>query len=394
MASENNGMVPIVDNKLSQIVNSSTFNGTISNHGDNNNNNNNNAMELEDDSDHNNKNINYLIPRFDLLMDSIDNLIKKPSTINLTKKSVQSNWNKTNTKYIKNADFKSNNNKNNIEHENVIGKRNAKVQKRRVSTDKVIEPTNYQRINASATKSQHLLPLKQPNSNTNQSQHLLPSTVLSTIIIRPCTVQLQRLESIEYLQKYLIKPKQNISKVQSNTNLNQSHYSLRSKTILADRLKSMDNLQTSSTKPMQQESIDTIVHIPTSSEFPTETHSMLKRKRNTIVCKICKQIVSGIGKLKQHMAVHKLKSSNKISFKCDKCGKFFETAKILKSHKLRHEGDKKYKCDICLKTYVHKCDLKVHLFTHTTKPNSCHLCVKKFVRKDHLKNHLKTHQKK
>lgn len=82
-------------------------------------------------------------------------------------------------------------------------------------------------------------------------------------------------------------------------------------------------------------------------------------------------------------------------FKCDRCGKRFNTEPVYKQHLGKHAGDKPYKCESCPKQFNHKTDLRRHMCLHTgTKPYECDVCGKGFIRKDHMLKHCDTHRRK
>jgi hypothetical protein len=82
-------------------------------------------------------------------------------------------------------------------------------------------------------------------------------------------------------------------------------------------------------------------------------------------------------------------------FKCDRCGKRFNSEAVYQQHLGKHAGEKPYKCESCPKQFNHKTDLRRHMCLHTgTKPFECDICGKGFIRKDHMLKHCDTHRRK
>lgn len=87
----------------------------------------------------------------------------------------------------------------------------------------------------------------------------------------------------------------------------------------------------------------------------------------------------------RHMKSH-------VGFPCDVCGKVISYEHGLKNHMLIHKGEKPWSCDICGKNFNQKAILTVHLRTHTNeKPYECKDCGKRFTQRSPLVIHMRSH---
>ncbi|KNC34645.1 hypothetical protein FF38_07038 [Lucilia cuprina] len=148
----------------------------------------------------------------------------------------------------------------------------------------------------------------------------------------------------------------------------------------------------------------------TSTTSTTSTTTSNKRKRNPstsssiganstmlpsgrIKCLPCDKEFTKICYLTQH---NKSFHSGEYPFRCQKCGKRYQSEDVYITHLGKHKTtDKAHKCDICPKQFHHKTDLRRHIEAiHTgNKQHSCDICEKSFCRKDHLRKHLETHNR-
>ncbi|XP_049908175.1 zinc finger protein 664-like [Epinephelus moara] len=84
--------------------------------------------------------------------------------------------------------------------------------------------------------------------------------------------------------------------------------------------------------------------------------------------------------------------TDKQSFKCDICEKYFKFKSLLQRHMKTHTGEKPYSCNICGKGFSRTSTLNIHRRIHTfEKPYSCNTCGKQFSQKSALNTHIKGH---
>lgn len=80
-------------------------------------------------------------------------------------------------------------------------------------------------------------------------------------------------------------------------------------------------------------------------------------------------------------------------YMCEICGRFFQKADILEDHILTHTGVKIYKCDRCGKEFNTNLSLTIHMKIHDAKRkrHACPVCGKTFLRSNNLKRHEYLH---
>lgn len=120
-------------------------------------------------------------------------------------------------------------------------------------------------------------------------------------------------------------------------------------------------------------------------QHETETPGVFK-----CLSKNCLQLFQSTSELRQHSDVHTLGK-----FKCETCGKCFETIHGLSRHVPRHFDALPFRCKVPGCSYAGK--LKVDLYLHNHNKHSdagftCPLCGKFIKLLVNLKNHLKRHE--
>ena len=148
------------------------------------------------------------------------------------------------------------------------------------------------------------------------------------------------------------------------------------------------------------------------------------QKNRPHMCTVCKTCFPSLKHLEHHKIIH----TNVKLFWCKYCKKCFSGRIYLKRHHIRFHatkvklyhsealmGDFKmayvsydhdrakthctiekplHECEYCQKCFAHKCNLTLHIRTHTKeKPYQCEYCQKCFAQKVHLQRHIKTHTK-
>ncbi|XP_072529545.1 uncharacterized protein [Salminus brasiliensis] len=107
-----------------------------------------------------------------------------------------------------------------------------------------------------------------------------------------------------------------------------------------------------------------------------------------LYCSICGEVSPSAGTLVEHRKTH----SATHQYKCEQCGKGFDTLLERSVHRQNHRRHSKFKCPQCDKTYTRQADVKRHLLTHTgERPHQCGLCGKSFALRAGLQKHQLTH---
>ncbi|ESP02718.1 hypothetical protein LOTGIDRAFT_224662 [Lottia gigantea] len=117
-----------------------------------------------------------------------------------------------------------------------------------------------------------------------------------------------------------------------------------------------------------------------------------KDVENPFECTICGlKDISNRRRLLRHLQAHNPNSDKKK--KCSVCAEVFSNALNLKLHKkTHHPGSKPHKCEYCNKPYKKRCDLEIHVRTHTgERPYTCEVCGKAFRDVGTLRMHVRTH---
>ena len=95
---------------------------------------------------------------------------------------------------------------------------------------------------------------------------------------------------------------------------------------------------------------------------------------------------------KSHLTVHAMIHTDKKSFKCEFCSRYFAYRSALINHTRTHTGEKPFKCFVCSRTFSRKSNLTVHARIHTgEKPFKCEVCSQCFAHRSALITHTRTH---
>ncbi|KOB67029.1 Uncharacterized protein OBRU01_20316 [Operophtera brumata] len=99
------------------------------------------------------------------------------------------------------------------------------------------------------------------------------------------------------------------------------------------------------------------------SEHQRQAHIVISHKEHvdTITCELCGNVFSWMRKFVRHM-----KRAHGTEHRCNQCGTFFASKKLLLEHAVRHTGVKEFKCPICFRRYYSLPSLKSHMkYGHT-----------------------------
>lgn len=112
--------------------------------------------------------------------------------------------------------------------------------------------------------------------------------------------------------------------------------------------------------------------------------------RKDFTCQHCKKLCKSLKHLKYHEKVH-VKYKGKL-FKCNTCGKTFQTPNSLKSHSICHTGNYPYVCEFCGRGFLSSYRLSEHRASHTNDIRyCCEICGKSFRLYDTYHRHRRQH---
>ncbi|KAE8747928.1 hypothetical protein FOCC_FOCC005317 [Frankliniella occidentalis] len=78
--------------------------------------------------------------------------------------------------------------------------------------------------------------------------------------------------------------------------------------------------------------------------------------------------------------------------RCERCGKCFKDARLLRDHTRSHTGERPFACQVCGKTFAQSGTLYRHKQVHSdSRPYRCTQCNKSYKLKGHLTVHVKSH---
>lgn len=87
-------------------------------------------------------------------------------------------------------------------------------------------------------------------------------------------------------------------------------------------------------------------------------------------------------------------TKSKFVYKCNVCGKEYNSKSNCHRHLKSHTNDKEYKCGYCGKGFTHKYEVRMHCRIHTgEKPFKCPICTRGFNESGNLRRHMKIHVK-
>ena len=109
---------------------------------------------------------------------------------------------------------------------------------------------------------------------------------------------------------------------------------------------------------------------PTVQKY-TKVQKVCDKKRGKYVCQLCQDTFHTLQDLQDHVATHE-----KVTFKCNICGKKSKSKRSLANHIRRH--NEMYTCALCDKKYTSKSSLWNHQRAHTGQIDVCKKCKKSF----------------
>jgi hypothetical protein len=110
--------------------------------------------------------------------------------------------------------------------------------------------------------------------------------------------------------------------------------------------------------------------------------------RAKITCQICKSSFFSKSALKKH---HDFFHSGYIEEHPCECGKIFGSQDKLKQHEINVHGNKRFKCDLCGRDYETERSLRRHRLVHSTGKVQCVVCGN-FYSQSSMRDHLKVHE--
>ncbi|XP_072219520.1 uncharacterized protein [Leuresthes tenuis] len=110
--------------------------------------------------------------------------------------------------------------------------------------------------------------------------------------------------------------------------------------------------------------------------------------KDVFKCDVCGKVFNSKPRMRNHHKIH----TRQKRYPCSTCGKKFKDASTLKYHVRTHTGEKPYSCENCTKCFSCYGKLLVHMRIHTgDKPYLCNTCGRGFSQSSALKRHTAIH---